>query len=1637
MLAAIMSTALAGTVMAEEAVYYVLDGTKTGGTNSYAEESQITQTYEGHSFLWFITGNTMINPWRIGGKNLNGIDRSVVTYSSFGADITKVVVTNGTATATVNSMKLIVAEDDGFNNLISTVTGSWEASGTTTFERPAGADWTDKYFKLVYNVTAGSSNQYAQLVKMEFYYNTGGSQAPSISASNLSIAYDATEGEIEYTISNPVTGGTVSASSSSEWLMVGDDDEGIIPFTCDPNDGIERTATVTLTYAYDNDRTTKNVTITQAANPNVGTEETPYTVAQARAAIDAGAGTTGVYATGIVSAIPTAYSASYKNITFNFVDAAGDTDFLQAYRCTGALAEEVQVGDVVVVYGNLTKYNTTYEFAQGCELISLTHPTAAVEAPTFSMDPGTYNGEISVELFCLTEGATIYYTTDGTEPTPNSTVFGAQDEIIIEQTTVIKAIAVKDGEQSLLATAVYHICSADAPYSVAQALESPEGENVYVKGIVSTVTEVSTNYGNATYRISDDGSTDTEMIVYRGLYIDGDPFQTEDQIQVGDEVVVMGNLVVYNGTNQLAQGNQLVSLDRIVPPVFTVRETEINVAADATSAYTYVGIENIDWEVNTPFVQFFDVNADGTATEASQPDWINEAGVTQNGLMLSFSQNANEEARTAFLKVGVTLDGTTYYSDLITLTQAGYVAPARYIVVSRESQVQQITSGRRYIIAAEKTTDNSGKMVVMGGADASTSTLRYRSAVNTDYYFFSSEMELAADAGVSEFIICGPDVEGYYTIYDEAAGAYLSSPAAMYLRTQQYVDDNARWKINFNEENSDPQSPITIVVKRGDEEGSSNNYGSISYRTGTDEDVFEASSVRSTPDQGIYLYQKMEYDELVQPTITVDEPTINIAHDQTHVEFTCNVENPMTGAAFIATTDASWITNITTSQKVDGMILVDCEANSSDVQRQATITVTYGSIDSQVNVTVVQAPYEYLAPVINAEDVTLAYDATEGSIEYSVENPEQGAEMSAYTEADWITNIQTPSSAAIVTFSTTANESTEARTATVTLVYGNYTKDVTVTQEGYEAPVADYAELPFEFNGKVADIAETVGLTHEGIDSKDYAAAPYLKFNTTGDYLLLAFNERPGVLSFDIKGNSFADGIFTVQTSEDGVTFDELQSYSEELAASDVLSEEFTNLGENVRYIKWLYSEKVSGNVGLGNIKLAKYEEPRPAIYVRPTEIAATAEGETGTLTITTENLTLTPNDQLFIEFHDADGGPLPAAPDWITTEITTGEAGFVVNYTIAANQGEARSTFFQVVAAEYKLFSNAVTVSQEAYTAPATGDQYKLYYGDLVEGDYIIYYDGKAMSNEVANNRLQYAEVTPENDVITTDNEAIVWHIAPSGDYWTIYSPAAKAYAASNGTKNQAQMLVDADDHALWSVEAMATHVAHEFTNKANDAAGVNAILRNNGTYGFACYSANTGGALQLYKKVDATPEPEYQTVTVTEAGYATFVATHDLEIPAGANIQVYTVQVEETAQLLPVEGYIPSYEAVLVKAGAGEYNFPYTDEEVAPFKVNDLRFNRADLTADGQQYILANGENGVGFYKATQGTTIPAFKAFLYIQNGVKGFYGFDDDDATGINDLKDLKDSKDLIYNLAGQRIQKMQRGINIIGGKKILK
>ena len=201
------------------------------------------------------------------------------------------------------------------------------------------------------------------------------------------LAYNATSGSIYYEIANYVEG-TMGASTEAEWISGFTyeqvDEIGEVGFTTTENNSLDaRTATISLTYTFgDNQTATADVTVTQNGNPNApGSLNTPYTVAQARAAIDAGEGITNVYATGIVSEIVTAYNSQYGNITYNIsADGTTEADQLQAYRGKSYNGEnftsedDIQVGDIVVVYGSLTKYGETYEFVQNNQLVSLERP---------------------------------------------------------------------------------------------------------------------------------------------------------------------------------------------------------------------------------------------------------------------------------------------------------------------------------------------------------------------------------------------------------------------------------------------------------------------------------------------------------------------------------------------------------------------------------------------------------------------------------------------------------------------------------------------------------------------------------------------------------------------------------------------------------------------------------------------------------------------------------------------------------------------------------------------------------------------------------------------------------------------------------------------------------------------------------------------------------------------------------------------------------------------------------------------------------------------------------------------------------------------------------------------------------------
>ena len=275
-----------------------------------------------------------------------------------------------------------------------------------------------------------------------------------------------------------------------------------------------------------------------------------------------------------------------------------------------------------------------------------------------------------------------------------------------------------------------------------------------------------------------------------------------------------------------------------------------------------------------------------------------------------------------------------------------------------------------------------------------------------------------------------------------------------------------------------------------------------------------------------------------------------------------------------------------------------------------------------------------------------------------------------------------------ITYTVSANTNTRARTAYLKVyaldddLNDVYSDIITITQAGF---VADYATLPFSYDGNGAMAGDETGVTTNGLSA--YGSSPAIKFDDTNDYLILKMNEAPKALYFDIKGNAFSGGTFKVQTSADGTTYSDLATYTE--LTSDVQTEFFTNFATDVRYIKWIYTNKSNGNVALGNII---------ATNVLPTENVSV--GSTGFATFSCDKaLDFTGIENIYA----------------YTATVSGKEISFTRVYQVPANTGlllrnpaeEAATANVPVIASATLSGENAlVAVSEEIASLPSVNTE-------------------------------------------------------------------------------------------------------------------------------------------------------------------------------------------------------------------------------------------------------------------------------------------------------------------------------------------
>ncbi len=335
---------------------YTLTPTQSGSNTAYGTYYDVTI----NEITWNAPGNQNFSgKWRIGGKNLSGVDRVIKGKTPISKAISKITFNHAgrtNAKFTVKSVTLTVASDAAFSSIIETkeLKPSISVSTSGSFDyiptEPLTSWASNSYYKFTINCSNSESSNYGlDLTSIVFYETTS---SPQFSADNVELEYNDTEGEMSYSLANPVDGAVVTATSTDDWISnISVESATTVSFNVSPNDGaVDRVGTITLNYVKDaTTLTTKDVTITQG------------------------------------------------------------------------------------------HYDLAY--------------------PVCSPAAGYYNTDQSVEISCETAGSSIYYTTDGSDPTTSSTLYSGA--IPVSKNTTIKVMSFKEGHSRMI-TADYII---DATYA--------------------------------------------------------------------------------------------------------------------------------------------------------------------------------------------------------------------------------------------------------------------------------------------------------------------------------------------------------------------------------------------------------------------------------------------------------------------------------------------------------------------------------------------------------------------------------------------------------------------------------------------------------------------------------------------------------------------------------------------------------------------------------------------------------------------------------------------------------------------------------------------------------------------------------------------------------------------------------------------------------------------------------------------------------------------------------------------------------------------------------------------------------------------------------------------------------------------
>ena len=181
---------------------------------------------------------------------------------------------------------------------------------------------------------------------------------------------------------------------------------------------------------------------------------------------------------------------------------------------------------------------------------------------------------------------------------------------------------------------------------------------------------------------------------------------------------------------------------------------------------------------------------------------------------------------------------------------------------------------------------------------------------------------------------------------------------------------------------------------------------------------------------------------------------------------------------------------------------------------------------------------------------------------------------------------------------------------------------------------------------------------------------------------------------------------------------------------------------------------------------------------------------------------------------------------------------------------------------------------------------------------------------------------------------------------------------------------------------------------------------------------------------------------VTISDAGYATFYAPVEVTLPEGVTAHTVTEN-GNYAILSEAINVVPANNGVILAGEAGTYQLTITTtgaEDLDNALAGTVAKTLVTKTEGDAYYVLAKQDDKVGLYNPVNGGNAANFynashKAYWHISAAAQSAgYRFGEG-TTGIDTVKPAVENV-VIYDLAGRRVEKMEKGIYIVNGRKVV-